>query len=57
LTPLIGREATLVQVVDFLQDPACRLLTLVGPGGIGKPQPMYYLYQFDILSTADGHSC
>jgi predicted ATPase len=36
LTPLIGREVALIQVVGFLQDPACRLLTLDGPGGIGK---------------------
>jgi DNA-binding SARP family transcriptional activator len=36
LAPLIGREAELVEIDERLQDPACRLLTLVGPGGIGK---------------------
>jgi predicted ATPase len=35
-TPFIGREATLTEVVDRLQNPDCRLLTLVGPGGSGK---------------------
>lgn len=32
----IGREAELVEIHDRLVDPDCRLLTLVGPGGIGK---------------------
>ena len=36
LTTFIGREAELAQIYDRLQDPACRLLTIVGSGGIGK---------------------
>ena len=36
LTPLIGREAALDEIARLLQEPACRLLSLVGPGGIGK---------------------
>ncbi len=36
LTSLIGRETELAEIVTRLQDPACRLLTLVGPGGSGK---------------------
>src|SRR5512143_170160 len=35
-TPLIGREREVEQLVQLLQDPQCRLLSLVGPGGIGK---------------------
>jgi predicted ATPase len=35
-TPLIGREAELAELQHLLANPACRLLTLVGPGGIGK---------------------
>jgi predicted ATPase len=35
-TPLIGRSAELAELNRLLADPACRLLTLVGPGGIGK---------------------
>ncbi len=36
LTPFVGREAVLAEIKDRLQDPDCRLLTLVGPGGSGK---------------------
>ena len=35
-TPLVGREAELASLSRLLSDPNCRLLTLVGPGGIGK---------------------
>jgi predicted ATPase/DNA-binding SARP family transcriptional activator len=35
-TPLIGREAELAQLADLLQQPTYRLITLSGPGGIGK---------------------
>lgn len=35
-TPFVGREEELAQIAAQLADPACRLLTLVGPGGIGK---------------------
>ncbi|MFN2131456.1 MAG: BTAD domain-containing putative transcriptional regulator, partial [Anaerolineae bacterium] len=36
LTPFVGREELLSQIEAHLQDPACRLLTLIGPGGAGK---------------------
>ncbi len=36
LTPFVGREAELAQLGRILSDPECRLLTLIGPGGIGK---------------------
>lgn len=32
----IGRENDLIQIRNYLGDPDCRLLTLVGIGGIGK---------------------
>lgn len=35
-TPFIGREAELALVAARLAEPTCRLLTIVGPGGIGK---------------------
>jgi predicted ATPase len=35
-TPFVGRDKELAEIADRLGDPACRLLTLIGPGGIGK---------------------
>ncbi len=35
-TPFIGRERELVEVCGLLKEPGCRLVTLTGPGGVGK---------------------
>ncbi|HSJ56285.1 MAG TPA: BTAD domain-containing putative transcriptional regulator, partial [Anaerolineae bacterium] len=35
-TPFVGREAEMARIAASFDDPACRLLTLLGPGGIGK---------------------
>jgi len=35
-TPFVGRTSELADIAQRLADPGCRLLTLAGPGGIGK---------------------
>jgi DNA-binding SARP family transcriptional activator/predicted ATPase len=36
LTPFLGRAPEMTAIAGLLQDTACRLLTLIGPGGCGK---------------------
>jgi DNA-binding SARP family transcriptional activator/predicted ATPase len=35
-TPFVGRWTELEEIAALLEDSACRLLTLLGPGGVGK---------------------
>ena len=35
-TPFVGRQKELRELADLLANPDCRMVTLVGPGGIGK---------------------
>jgi predicted ATPase/DNA-binding CsgD family transcriptional regulator/Tfp pilus assembly protein PilF len=36
ITPLLGRDREAGQVRGLLDDPAIRLVTIIGPGGVGK---------------------
>lgn len=35
-TPFVGRNEELAEIQDLLAEPACRLITIVGAGGMGK---------------------
>lgn len=36
ITPILGRAREVNDLVGLMDDPACRLVTLTGPGGVGK---------------------
>ena len=52
--PFVGRTAELDQIAQQLDDPACRLLTLVGFGGIGKTRLAIEAARRNATSFADG---
>ena len=35
-TSFVGRQKDIAEIVALIKDEHCRLLTLLGPGGIGK---------------------
>jgi len=48
LTTFVGRAKELSEIATLLADPSCRLLTLVGPGGVGKTRlALEATYQMD----------
>ncbi len=53
-TPFIGRDAELIKIRQCLEDPACRLLTLVGLGGVGKTRLATEVARHTIESFPDG---
>lgn len=53
-TPLVGREKELRETLERLQQERVRLLTLTGPGGIGKTRLALQLAAEQIESFPDG---
>ncbi len=53
-TPFIGRSDELTDIARLLSDPTCRLLTLLGPGGIGKTRLAIEVAQRQIGVFKDG---
>jgi predicted ATPase/DNA-binding SARP family transcriptional activator len=35
-TPFFGRTTELLQIAEYFRDPDCRLVSILGPGGVGK---------------------
>jgi predicted ATPase/DNA-binding CsgD family transcriptional regulator len=50
----IGREGELGEIAGLLADPACRLLTIIGPGGIGKTSLAIQAAANQQVNFADG---
>jgi DNA-binding SARP family transcriptional activator/predicted ATPase len=53
-TPLIGREIDRAELADRLATPEGRLITLVGPGGIGKSRLALHIARDQLGLFADG---
>ena len=54
ITPFVGRKKELADLVELLADPACALLTLMGPGGTGKTRLAMQAALAAIENFADG---
>jgi WD40 repeat protein/predicted ATPase/DNA-binding XRE family transcriptional regulator len=53
-TPFIGRAAEVTEIASLLGDSACRVLTLLGPGGIGKTRLALAVAASQTAVFADG---
>jgi len=56
-TPFVGRERELHELSQLLSDPNQRLLSLVGPGGMGKTRIALALAQQHMTAFQDGVYC
>lgn len=56
-TAFVGREAELAEIYELLTLPECRLVTLTGPGGIGKTRLALQAAQEQMRGFPDGVVC
>ncbi len=53
-TPFVGRRHEVLELSDYLVHPETRLLTITGPGGVGKTRLAVQVGKFVRVSFADG---
>ncbi len=53
-TPLIGRERELAEIDRLMANPACHILTIAGPGGVGKTRLALQAALTQVGTFADG---
>jgi predicted ATPase len=54
VTPLVGRDDLVTQLIELLVVERCRLVTLTGPGGVGKSRLAFEVGARLMASIADG---
>ncbi|HEY3288980.1 MAG TPA: BTAD domain-containing putative transcriptional regulator, partial [Anaerolineae bacterium] len=55
-TPFIGRDKEMAEIAQLLENPSCRLITLIGLGGIGKTR-LAIQAASQLAVTFDGGVC
>lgn len=53
-TPFVGREREIFDIIELMQDPRVRLITLMGPGGIGKTRLALACAERVLMQFPDG---
>lgn len=53
-TPLVGRQQVLAEITSLLQQERVRLLTLIGPGGVGKTRLAMHIGHLLAAQFTDG---
>src|SRR6185369_15597871 len=53
-TPFVGREAELAELHRLLADPTIRLVTILGPGGMGKSRLSLEVADAELANYKDG---
>ncbi len=53
-TPFLGRKTELAEITTRLKNPDCRLVSLIGPGGIGKTRLAVQIAREHVDDFSDG---